>query len=372
LLRGGEFFYCSAVRTRNFLYDRRIFKSYQLPIPVISVGNITAGGTGKTPIVRFLVTRLAQRGLHPAILMRGYHRSASGISDEQSLLVDQLSELRIPVHANPDRVGGGHELLAKHPETDVILLDDGFQHRRLMRNYNIILVDATNPFGFGHVHPRGLLREPLSRLWGLGVFTSIILTRCEQVSEQEQQAILLQLQNLSPSSYQFRASFIHNGFRSTSPAFAPPDVKLDAAKSRPIFLVAGIANPKPFSEALQIAGADIRGHWWLPDHYDYTQSDLSELRRRAKESGANTIITTEKDWVKIKSLASADDDAIPIWRLDLDVRIDARGDSDEKLLWTALATVLRSRIDRPQENRPPQADNSGENQNRQNHPNPSP
>jgi tetraacyldisaccharide 4'-kinase len=368
LLNGGEFFYSSAVRTRNFLYDRKILKSHQLPVPVISVGNITAGGTGKTPIVRYLATSLTQRGMQPAILMRGYKRSRSGISDEQSLLADQLSELKIPVHANPDRVAGGRELMQKYPQTDVIVLDDGFQHRRLMRAYNIILIDATNPFGFGHVHPRGLLREPLSRLWGLGVFTAIILTRCEQVSEEALEAILGQLQSLSPSSHQFCASFIHNGFRNRSPASAPPDMQLNAAKSCPIFLVAGIANPKPLADALKTAGADVRGHWWLPDHHDYTQSDLIELRRRAKESGASTIITTEKDWVKIKSLPSAGDKTMPIWRLDLDVRIDSRGESDEKLLWDALATVLRSRIERPQENGAAQADDAGENKNRQHHP----
>src|SRR5882672_3936004 len=187
LLRGilsvGELFYSSAVRTRKFLYDRQILKSHQLPVPVISVGNITAGGTGKTPFVRWLATGLAQRGMHPAILIRGYRRSASGISDEQTLLTDQLSELKIPVHANPDRVAGGREIMQKYPQTDIIVLDDGFQHRRLARDFNIILIDATNPFGFGHVHPRGLLREPLSRLWGLGVFTAMIITRCEQVSE---------------------------------------------------------------------------------------------------------------------------------------------------------------------------------------------
>src|SRR5258705_2373718 len=151
-------------------------------------------------MVRYLATGLAERGMHPAILMRGYHRSASGISDEQSLLTQQLSDLKIPAHANPDRVAGGREILQNHPQTEVILLDDGFQHRRLSRDFNIILIDATNPFGFGHVHPRGLLREPLSRLFGLGVFTSIILTRCEQIPEQQLEAIQQQLVRLSPSS----------------------------------------------------------------------------------------------------------------------------------------------------------------------------
>ena len=372
ILRGGEFFYSSAVRARNFLYDRRFLKSHQLPVPVISVGNITAGGTGKTPMVRYLAIGLAQRGMHPAVLMRGYHRSASGISDEQALLTEQLSELRIPVHANPDRVAGGREILQIHPQTDVILLDDGFQHRRLFRDYNIILIDATNPFGFGHVHPRGLLREPLSRLFALGVFTSIVLTRCEQITEQEQEAIQTQLANLSPSSWQFRTRFIHTGFRCTSTASQPPDINLDSAKGRPIFLFAGIANPNPLAEAIKNAGADVRGHWWLPDHHDYTPKDLAELRRRASSSGANTIITTDKDWIKIRSLPGASDGPIPIWRLDLQISFDQTEESSESLLWNVLATGLRGRLHRPQENRPPQPHNAGEDQNRHNHPNPAP
>jgi hypothetical protein len=210
----------------------------------------------------------------------------------------------------------------------------------------------------------------------VGVFTSILLTRCEQITEQQQQAILDQLVKLSPSSWRFRARFIHRGFRHASSASQPPDINLDAAKGRPIFLVAGIANPMPLHDALKAVGADIRGHWWLPDHHDYTPSDLHELHRRAHQSGANAIITTEKDWIKIISLPGAINDSLPIWRLDLDVQIDPTGKFeetfDETALWAVLSTGLRGRIHRPQQDRPPQPHESSKDQNPHHHPNPRP
>src|SRR6266446_92730 len=125
--RAAEFFYTAATAIRNKLYDANILRARHLSIPVISIGNITAGGTGKTPVVRWLAMKLQQNGFHPAILMRGYHRSSSGMSDEQSLLTDQLRDLNIPVHANPNRVAGGEHILKIKPQADVILLDDGFQ-----------------------------------------------------------------------------------------------------------------------------------------------------------------------------------------------------------------------------------------------------
>jgi len=360
VLRCGEFCYSSAVRTRNVFYDCRILPSHQLPVPVISIGNITAGGTGKTPMARYLATGLAQRGMHPAILMRGYHRSASGISDEQALLADQLQELKIPVHANPDRVAGGRQILQNHPQTDVILLDDGFQHRRLARDIDIVLIDATNPFGFGHVHPRGLLREPAT---GLRRAAALILTRCEQLNANQSDEITQPVRRYNPNIPIFRSRFIHTGLRFASTSIsAPAGISLETLKSHRVFATAAIANPGPFQFSLKNLTALDLPHLWFPDHHDYTATDLAEIRSRAAESGATAIITTEKDWVKLRSLPAASDGSPPIWRLDLDIQFEA---SDEQQLWP----LLTSRLRRPQQDRPPQPHNPGEDQNRQNHPN---
>ncbi|HEV8604994.1 MAG TPA: tetraacyldisaccharide 4'-kinase [Tepidisphaeraceae bacterium] len=339
LLRGifccGELFYASATRIRNTLYDRGILASHRLPVPVISVGNITAGGTGKTPIVRWLAQGIKERNFNPAILMRGYHRSAAGISDEQALLTEQLKVHGIIVHAQPDRVAGGRHVLVQHPQTNLFILDDGFQHRRLARDIDILLIDATNPFGHGHVPPRGLLREPPT---GLRRATAIIFTRCEQVPATALDAIERNVRKYTPAPI-FHARFDHSGLRTPSlPTSAPSDLSLDALKSRRIFVVAAIANPTPLESSLRKISAEYKGTWWLPDHHHYSPSDLATLLRRATQAGADTIITTEKDWVKLRSLPSASNASPPILRLDLDIHLDP---NHEPLLWDLITARLR-------------------------------
>jgi tetraacyldisaccharide 4'-kinase len=338
-LRIAEFFYASATRVRNKLFDLNVRRAHHLPVPVISIGNITAGGTGKTPFVRWLAAKLKQNGLHPAILMRGYHRSASGMSDEQSLLCELLVEQNIPVHAQPDRVAGGFHVLKTYPQTNIFILDDGFQHRRLARDVDLVLIDATDPLGHGHVHPRGLLREPPT---GLIRATALVLTRCEQLNAMQLDEIEKKLRRFNSTAPIFRSRFLHNGLRSAAtPVSAPPDIPLETLKSTRIFAVAAIANPIPFESTLQSLTNPGIPHLWFSDHHDYTTADLTELRRCAAESSASAIITTEKDWVKIRSVPSALDGTVRIWRLDLDLCFDA---DDEAKLWD----LLTRRINRPQ------------------------
>ena len=135
-------------RTRNAMYDAGMKRTHRLPRPVISIGNITTGGTGKTPIVQYIARNLLTAGHRPAGLLRGYKIGTSQLSDEAALLERSLL---IPVAANPDRTAAGRELITQDSEIDLILLDDGFQHRRLHRDLDIILIDATNPFGYDHV-----------------------------------------------------------------------------------------------------------------------------------------------------------------------------------------------------------------------------
>src|SRR5687768_14020692 len=153
LLRAAELPYAGAMRIRNKLYDAGLCKAHELDVPVISVGNITAGGTGKTPVVRWLVTQLRSRGMAPAVLMRGYRRGSQRSSDEQALLAEALAFPGEPtvVHAEADRVAGGRKVLREN-HVSTLVLDDGFQHRRLARDFDLVLIDATQPFGYGHVH----------------------------------------------------------------------------------------------------------------------------------------------------------------------------------------------------------------------------
>src|SRR4051794_36561894 len=161
LLSLAEPFYAAAAGARNRAFDRDPRKLRRLPRPVISIGNLTAGGTGKTPVVRWLASRLRDDGLRVAVLSRGYKATPGSLGDEQRMLESLLNgpgKVPVVIRADPDRYSTGVAALREHPEIDVFLLDDGFQHRRLGRDLDLVLVNMTEPFGYGHVLPRGLLR----------------------------------------------------------------------------------------------------------------------------------------------------------------------------------------------------------------------
>ena len=167
-LGAAEPLYAAAVRGRNWLFDRGVGVR-RLPRPVVSVGNITAGGTGKTPVVLWLADRLRRKGRRPAVLLRGYE--AEGRPQRRADAARGAARTRrarcrprIAVGVNPNRLAGGDGVLRGRPDVDVFVLDDGFQHRKLARDFDLVLIDAAQPFGYGHVHPRGLLREPLAGL----------------------------------------------------------------------------------------------------------------------------------------------------------------------------------------------------------------
>ncbi|HQY89929.1 MAG TPA: tetraacyldisaccharide 4'-kinase, partial [Tepidisphaeraceae bacterium] len=176
--------YARAAVARNRRFDVDASKSTRVDRKVISVGNLTAGGTGKTPVVAWLAKRLFALDERPAILTRGY-KSKDGKSDEATLLESELSQLEpnssispVPIGVDPDRISKARSLLETHPDISVFILDDGFQHRKLARDFDLVLIDATNPFGFDHVLPRGLLREPVD---GLKRAHAVLITRAAQV-----------------------------------------------------------------------------------------------------------------------------------------------------------------------------------------------
>ncbi|MGA2502191.1 MAG: tetraacyldisaccharide 4'-kinase, partial [Tepidisphaeraceae bacterium] len=270
LLRGllslAEPAYAAVMSTRNWLYGRSILKAHQLHAAVISIGNITTGGTGKTPMVQWLARQLRRRGLTPAVLIRGY-KGHAGWSDEQQLLRRMLGD--VPVLAEPDRVAGANRLLKEHPQTQAILLDDGFQHRRLARDFDLVLVDATNPFGFGHVLPRGLLRERRS---GLGRADAIVLTRNDLISPQRRRELESELHGWSPRAAIYRARHQLTGLRSpgADPA-APPDLPLDWLSRRRWIAAAGIGNPAALEQQLRDLPGTFCGGTWFGDHHGFTE-----------------------------------------------------------------------------------------------------
>ncbi len=335
ILLSAEPFYTGAMVVRNFLYSNNLKRSHRLPRPVVSIGNITTGGTGKTPVVRWLAERLRDAGRHPAILLRGYRLGDSRISDEQVMLDRHLNDgnpVPVVVHANPDRLAGSRAVLRDHDEVDVFLLDDGFQHRRIRRDFDLVLINATEPFGFGHVIPRGLLREPLA---GLRRADAFVLTHASQAPVQSLRAIESALCRYNSAAPVYYADHVHTALRT------PTDARrLDELRELRYFAFSGIGNPESLHRQLQTLPGQYVGHRWFPDHHPYDSQDLADLRCAALAAGADVILTTEKDWVKLASLPTAGDSLPPIWRLD--VAIGFR-DGDENRLFGQIADRLGKR-----------------------------
>jgi tetraacyldisaccharide 4'-kinase len=321
-LRCAEPLYAGAMRLRNWLYDSQIFAAHRAAVPVVSVGNITAGGTGKTPLVCWLAARLRRDGLVPAVLLRGY-KSGGGFSDEEDLLRETLAgPPAVVVHAGGDRVAGAAAVLREHPDVDIFILDDGFQHRRLVRDFDLVLIDATNPFGYGHVHPRGLLREPLA---GLKRADAFVLTRYDLIPDAQRLALEETLKAMNHLAPVYRCRHVLSGLRSPgSSAAAPPELPFDALRARPFFAFAGIANPAALHRQLQSLGDAYRGHYWFDDHHHYTDADVQRMQAAAGQAGAQVLVVTEKDWRKLRRLERAAE--LPILRLALDVQFAAPGE----------------------------------------------
>jgi len=323
----AEPFYGAAMRARNRLFDVGLRKSHKLPRPVISIGNITTGGTGKTPMVLWLAERLCDEGRRVAILSRGYGSKAGELGDELTMLDRMLNSGEhspVFVRANPDRVAAANELLRQHPEVDVFILDDGFQHRRVARDLDVVLINATSPFGFGHVLPRGMLREPLS---GLSRAGAIVLTHADRVSADELSRIEQTIRAHNPHAPIYRTFHAHTGLR--SPDASSPPRSEDELSQVPFFAFAGIGSPDLLDAQLRAYGSTYVGRHWFADHHPYSEAELSELRQAAQAANAKVLVTTEKDWAKIASLPSTTA-GLPIWRIDMTLRF--AGDHEHHFL----------------------------------------
>lgn len=318
--RGGlavvEPLYAGLMAARNRLFDWRFKKSHRAARPVVSVGNITTGGTGKTPVVHWLVERLAEAGRRPAVLMRGYKAAAGAEGDEQAMLRQLFRDgpaAGVVVHANPDRVAGAAEIVRDHPDVDVIVLDDGFQHRRLARDFDLVLIDATSPFGFDHVIPRGLLREPLA---GLRRADAIILTRSDQVATAKRDEIVARIERYARGRPIVQARHQLNGFAS------PSDESIPSLTGKRLIAFCGIGNPASFFRLLQANHAHVAESIWFPDHHAYTPEDLQRVASAAEARQADALVTTEKDWAKLQQLAGNSPVKFPIYRTILRIGFD--------------------------------------------------
>ncbi len=284
LLAPVSFCTMAAIMLRAALYDRGLLRARRLGIPVVSIGNLTAGGTGKTPACLEVCALLASRGERPVVLSRGY-RGRAGRNDEAELMG------AVPVVCDPDRARGGARAIAEHGAT-VAVLDDGFQHRRLARDLDLVLIDATDPFGGGLPLPAGRLREPLRSLQRADLAW---LTRCDLVGAPALAALQARVNRWCPS---IRAT--QGPARLVSLDAAAP--KPSPAAPPPLVLVSGIGNPRasscrPSAPAGGCIGVALR---W-PDHHRYDARDLARIRAEADARGAQVALTA-KDWVKLQHL----------------------------------------------------------------------
>jgi tetraacyldisaccharide 4'-kinase len=324
--------YGAAVRARNRRYDRP-GASQRAPIPVLSIGNLAAGGTGKTPMVAWLVRRLQAEGRRPAIVTRGYGgRAGKGpllvssgdgplagpdvCGDEPVLLARALPG--VLVIAGSDRVGGA--AAAAVEGADVVVLDDGFQHRRLARDLDLVLVDGTEPFGNGRLLPAGPLREPLPALRRA---SAILATRC--LPGADVSAIVAAVAPCAPGVPILRAGHRRNGFVAAS---GEP-----AGKPGRALAFCGIGNPVHFLRDLEEEGVEVAAARAFPDHHPYLEREMHGLAKLAARHDA-VLVTTEKDLVRLPAGTE-----IPV----LALRIEATVHDQEPLLALVRKALSRSR-----------------------------
>jgi tetraacyldisaccharide 4'-kinase len=336
LLRLAEPVYAAAMRRRNAAFDDGRRASVRLDRPTISVGNLTTGGTGKTPVVRWLAQQLIRQNVRPAILLRGYRATESTGSDEQVML-EQFLGPRAVVSVNADRVAGAASALAVAPDGGAFILDDGFQHRRVRRDLNIVLISAIEPFGYGHVFPRGLLREPIE---GLGRADAVIITHAQRVSAAALEAIKSRVREVYRVGPIYHADHSPAGFRTQGVASsARVDEFDDALRDEPVIAFCGLGEPRVFQEQLTALGARVLETHAFKDHHAYTAGDLDRLYARADALGAKQLITTEKDWVKVQRLPLRET-APAIWRLDVLIRFWF---NDESMLLEQVNAAIQTR-----------------------------
>ncbi|HOW71434.1 MAG TPA: tetraacyldisaccharide 4'-kinase [Phycisphaerae bacterium] len=291
-LLGLSLAYQGALRLRNHWYDRLAMPRW-LEVPVISIGNLTVGGTGKTPMAVWVCHRLIEHGLKPAVLCRGYKASPQGFADEAVMMSRQCPQAIVIAH--PDRFAAGQLAITEYGATAAIL-DDGLQHRRMSRDLEIVLIDATRPFGFGHVLPRGLLREPLA---GLARAHVLVITRSDQVTPDQLTTIEQTLRRRARADVPILQA-VHRpaGFVDLSGQETHP------GQHQRIGCLAGIARPETFVRTLGNLNIHPVANQFVPDHYPYQSTDAKTLERWVQEEQLDAIVTTEKDAVKLRRLDS--------------------------------------------------------------------
>jgi tetraacyldisaccharide 4'-kinase len=316
------------MRARNRRFDTGRSPAIRLPVPVISVGNISLGGTGKTPFVEYLVRWLVKHGRRPVIVSRGYGSRQGRPNDEALELSEKLPG--VPQIQSPDRVAAAREAIRWH-NADMIVLDDGFQHRRLARDVDIVLIDATEPYGFGHVFPRGTLREPWD---GLTRANAIVLTRSDLIGDEERTRIRSAVSQVAPCAIWGEAAHIPFRLRNANGKYA----ELATLAGKSIAAFGGLGNPLAFRRTLDSLGYQLVAWREFPDHSAYDATRIDELQSWVRNAHPEAVVCTHKDLVKIARTELADS---PLWAVEVAISFSAGLDRLERLLRPLVAQELR-------------------------------
>jgi tetraacyldisaccharide 4'-kinase len=335
--------YSLVVGLHNFLYSKRWLEIHTADVPVISIGNITAGGTGKTPLVIWICRFLQNKNVPCAILTRGYKARgtrdegpfdvAQGrreTRDEPAILTESCPQAKVIV--NPNRAEAAGEAVDKFG-AKMLIMDDGFQHRRLHRDLDIVTIDATCPFGYGKLLPAGMLREPVASLRRAD---AAVLTRCDQISESELSRIEKKLQLINPNMV--IAESVHNPI--CAKTVTGEKITIEQLKGKKIFAFCGIGNPDAFLNTIRNTGANLVGSEIYDDHYHYTNDCLADIYEQARYLNADLVLTTQKDYTQYAIRNTQYE--IPFAYLAVEIKFTSGEDKLKQLIEDALAGKIHS------------------------------
>lgn len=309
LMQPASWLYRGLLACRQLGYRTGLVRTHAAAVPVISVGNLTTGGTGKTPFVQWLAVRLQSLGRRPAIVSRGYGAGRGSANDEARMIADNLPD--VPHVLDPRRARGARVAVDKC-RADCIILDDGFQHLALERDLDLVLIDASMPFGNGSVLPAGALREPVK---ALARADFVVLSRVDAVDADALARVRASVSRLAPGTP--LAECIHAP-ASLDSLGSDEQREPGWLRERPVFWFCGLGHPRAFEATLTRLGAEVVGGRALPDHHRYRAGELEDMAREAIAAGAQAIVTTHKDRVKLTDFA---DWPLPAYSLRVEIRI---------------------------------------------------
>jgi len=331
------------VSCRNFAYDHGINSSFESSLPVISVGNITMGGTNKTPFVEMLARRFLELGLRPGIVTRGYGGKKKGrspllvvngqgkrdeVGDESLLLSSRLQD--VPIAVSLDRLAA-LERLHSEGGVDIAISDDTFQHRRMARDVDIVLIDATCPFGNGNLFPAGILREPPKNLMRSHI---VVITKSDQVDKDDLNSLIAAVQGYAPGKPLFTSRLVLEKWQRWD-----GDALVDADPLKPgmpVLIFSAIGNPESFRNFIESMGFDVKEELRYRDHHLYSRNDLDDIMRRCSAVGAQVAVCTEKDVYNLPRDGKA---SFPVFIPSVMTTVD-----DGANFFAALTKALRPKI----------------------------